>query len=291
MSTNLDTAEELAVSFSDVAGPLSQPVLEDRFEEITQEELRFRDLFRPYDATDLNSDTVEMPIPKDAMGNPKIVQEGAEFPRDQEEYEKETLRFDKFGFEVALTMESQEDSQVDLVQDQVDRQARQTREEMNKQAFETAMEAIDANPYSDAGDNDEHFTFSDVLAGRQKLTQQSYNPDTLIVNVEASHSLMDDANFLRAGDDGSGDLRRTAQIGQIAGYDVIEDDSGLVSNGYGNGASGILVDTDFFGYEGTRMTTTSEEYSEDRTQTDVYRVFNRMGWIVTDPESAVLIQG
>lgn len=291
MSTNLDTAEELAVSFDDVAGPLSQPVLEDRFEEITQEELRFRDLFRPYDATDLNSDTVEMPIPKDAMGNPKIVEEGAEFPRDQEEYEKETLRFDKFGFEVALTMESQADSQVDLVQDQVDRQARQTREEMNKQAFETAMDAINANPYSDVGDDDGQFSFSDVLAGRRELTKRSYNPDTLIVNVEASHTLMDDGNFLEAGDEGREDLRRSAQIGQIAGYDVIEDDSGLTGHSYGNGPSGLLVDTDFFGYEGTRMTTTSEEYSEDRTQTDVYRVFNRMGWIVTDPESAVLIHG
>jgi HK97 family phage major capsid protein len=293
MSANLDTAEELAVSFDDVAGPLSQPVLEDRFEQIIQEQLRFRDLFRDYDATDFNSDTVEMPIPKDAMGNPKIVEEGAEFPRDQEEYEKKTLRFDKFGFEVALTMEAQADSRVNLVQDQVDRQARQTREEMNRQAFRTAVDAIDSGSQIVNTNADGQFDFGDILDGREVLTKKSYNPDTLIVNVEASHSLMNDGNFLEAGDDGREELRRSAQIGRIAGYDVLEDDSGLLGSRVATGQDpvGMLVDSDFFGYEGTRMNTTSEEYGEDRSQTDVYRVFNRMGWIVTDPESGVLIEG
>jgi hypothetical protein len=291
MSTQNRSVEELSVTFEDIQGPLSQPVLEDRFEEITQEELRYRELFRNYDATSLNSDTVQMPIPEDTVGNPKIVQEGAEFPRDQEEYRREQLTFDKFGFEIAISMEAQADSQVDLVQDQVDRQARQTREEMNEQAFRTARDAINQNSSRVVSDGpDGIMGFEDILRGREELTTKSFNPDTLIVDVNGSHDLLNDGNFLEAGSEGQVELRRTAEIGQIAGQTVLEDDSGLNITGNDN-PGGMLVDTDYFGYEGTRLETTSESYTEDRTQNDVYRVYNRMGWLVTDPEAGVIIEG
>ena len=277
--------EELSVTFSDVSGPLSQPVLRDRVEEIVQEQMRFRAAFRDFDATGINSNVVEIPIPEDEMGNPKIVSEGAEFPRDQEQYYTETLEFDKFGFEVGVTWEAGEDTQIDLVRDQVDRQARQMREEMNRQAYEAIQ---DAN-LAAVGDANDTLTFDDILAGRQQLLEHSYDPDLLIVDVEGAHDLLGSNNFLEATDDQSS-MRRSGQIGRIAGLDVVEDDSGLtLSQTSTTGA--LMVDTDFFGYEGTRAPVRTEQYEEERTQTEVFRIYNRMGWLTVQDDAGCVIEG
>lgn len=279
------SAEELSVTFSDVETAFSQPVLESRVEEIVQEGLNFREAFRTYDATGINSNVVEIPVPKDEMGSPKIVGEGSEFPRDQENYETKRLEFDKFGFEVALTFESQLNSQTDLVRDQVDKQARAMSEDMNERAFEH----IDGSGLTAVGDANGTLAFGDVLAGREALVGRHYSPNLLVVNVEGAHDLLASNNFLEATDDQSS-MRRSGQIGRIAGLDVVEDDSGLAFSN-ATGPQGLLVDTDFFGYEGERYPVTSEQYGEDRSQTEVYRLFNMMGWLVMEPDAGVVIDG
>jgi len=280
------SAEELAVKVGDIDDfRLTHPILRDRVEEITQENLVWRQAFRDYPATDLNSNTVQFPVPDDNIGNPDVVAEGAEFPREQETYSKKTLTFDKFGFEVALTHEATEDAMIDVVRDQVDRQARQMSEEMNKQAFDV----ISANNRGSVGDADGVFTYDDVLAGRQPLMQDNYDPDLLIADLDAAHDLLQDANFLEASEM-QGEMRREGQIGRIAGFDVIEADDDFNITGNSNPGA-VMVDTDFYGYEGEREAITSEEYREDRTQTDVYRVYTRMGWLAIDPQACVVIEG
>jgi len=272
-------AEELAVKVGDIDDfRLTHPILRDRVEEITQENLVWRQAFRDYPASDINSNTVQFPVPDDEIGNPDVVAEGAEFPREQETYSKKSLTFDKFGFEVALTHEAVEDSMIDVVRDQVDRQARQMSEEMN-----------DANNRGTVGDADGVFTYDDVLAGRQPLMQDNYDPDLLIADLDAAHDLLQDANFLEASEM-QGEMRRSGQIGRIAGFDVVEadDDFDITGN---NNPGAVMVDTDFYGYEGEREPVTSEEYREDRTQTDVYRVYTRIGWLAIDPNACVKIEG
>jgi len=277
--------EELSLSFDDIEGPITIPVLEDRVEQIVQENLVYRDVFRSYDATNIASNVVQIPVPKDNGAHPKIVDEGAEFPRSHEEYELKEMDFSKFGFEVPLTMEAVEDSRIDLTQDQVDRQARQMAEDINARAYEYATKPVDT--VSD-GSSDGTMTYSDMLAGREELVSESYNPDLLIADVEAFHDLSASSNFLEATDQQS-TMRREGFDGRIMGMDVIEDDSGL---NLGNGGPGaLMVDTDLFGYEGERTPVTTEEYEEQRTQTDVYRIFARMGWLVTDPDAGVVIEG
>lgn len=289
--TNMD-AEELEVKVGDIDDfRLTRPILRDRVEEIVQENLRYRQAFRDYDATDINSNTVNFPVPDDTIGNPQVVSEGAEFPREQETYSKQTLEFEKFGFEVALTHEAQEDSMIDVVRDQVDRQARQMAEEMNQQAFDV----ITGNYGSIEGDSDGVFTYDDVLAGRKALMQSNFSPDLLIADIDASHDLMSDANFLEASEM-QGEMRRSGQVGRIAGFDVVEADDGnnIVSGAGGSNSDNpgaVLVDTDYYGYEGTREPVSTEEYREDRTQTDVYRIYNRMGWLAIEPNAAVVIEG
>ena len=290
MTENIDvsemTAEELAVKVGDIDDfRLTRPILRDRIEEITQENLVWRQVFRDYDATGINSNTVQFPVPDDDIGNPDVVGEGAEFPREQETYSKETLTFDKFGFEIALTHEAEEDAMIDVVRDQVDRQARQMSEEMNKQAFDV----LTANVGGTSGDADGVFSYDDVHNGRQPLLEDSYDPDLLIADLDAAHDLLQDANFLEATDE-QAQMRRSGQIGEIAGFDVVQDDSGLNITGNSNPGA-IMVDTDFYGYEGEREPITTEEYREDRTQTDVYRVYTRMGWLAIDPNAARIIEG
>jgi len=287
--------EELSLSFDDIEGPITIPVLEDRVEQIVQENLVYRDVFRSYDATNIASNVVQIPVPNDNGAYPKIVDEGAEFPRSHEEYELKEMDFSKFGFEVPLTMEAVEDSRIDLTQDQVDRQARQMAEDINARAFEYATGPVDR--VSD-GSSDGTMTYEDMLAGREALVSESYNPDLLIADVEAFHDLSASDNFLEATDQQSS-MRREGFDGRIMGMDVIEDDSGLDLGGTYNIDGGgttsqpaaLMVDTDLFGYEGERTPVTTEEYEEQRTQTDVYRIFARMGWLVTDPDAGVVIEG
>lgn len=280
------SAEELSVTFEDIEGPFTLPVLEDRVEEIVQENLVYQDAFRDYNATNIASNVVQIPVPKDDMGSPKIVDEGAEFPRTHEDYELKELTFDKFGFEIPLTMEAVEDSRINLTEDQVDRQAREMAEDINWRAFTHIVEALGADM---VGDGDGTMTYNDVVDGREALVSESYSPDLLIADSASVHDLMRSDNFLRATDLGD-QLRRDGAVGRIAGMEVIEDDSGLNLTDNGNPGA-LMVDTDNFGYEGTRTPIQTEEYEEVRTQTEVYRIFARMGWLVTDDDSGVIIEG
>lgn len=289
MSTeSYQSGDELALDFQDIEGPVTLPVLRDRVEEVVQEELVYRDVFRGYDATDLASNVVQIPVPNDDGAHPKVVDEGAEFPRSHETYELQEMSFDKFGFEVPLSMEAVEDSRIDLTQDQVDRQARQMAEDINARAFTHIKDALSAASRFQ-GDDGGTMTYDDVLQGREDLVSSSYNPDMLIADVEAVHDLKRADNFIRGGSDSSTEFRRSGEVGEILGMTIMEDDSGLPLSDSGPGA--LMVDTDLFGYEGERTPITTEEYEERRTQTNVYRIFARMGWLVTQPEAGVIIEG
>jgi hypothetical protein len=279
--------EELAVRMGDIDDfRLTHPVLRDRVEEIVQENLAYRQAFRDFDATDINSNVVEIPVPQDDMENPSVVGEGSEFPREQENYTNESLTFKKFGFEVALTHEAQEDSMIDVVRDQVDRQARQMAEEMNYQAFTNLIDGISTT----VGDADGVLSYDDLLDGRKELLTNNYDPDLLIADVEAVHDLMGDSNFLEGETEANAEMRRSGAVGRVLGMDVVEADDG--NNITGNDHPGaVMVDTDYFGYEGTRESMTSEDYEEQRTQTDVYRVYNRLGWLTIQSNSGVIIEG
>lgn len=273
--------EELDVKFSDT---INQPVIRQRIEDIVQEDLAYRQAFREYPAGNLGSNSAEIPVPADDMGHASKVGEAAEFPREQDHYETKTLTFDKYGFEVSITYEAQEDSMLNIVQDQVDRQGRQLRETLNAEAFEH----LNSNTGATVGDGDDVMSYDDVLQSRKTLMKKNYDPDLLICDVEAVTDLMSSNNFLEASEM-QGEMRRSGQVGEIAGLDVVQvADDHQINGGEHNG---FLVDTDFYGYEGVRDGIQTEEYEETRTQSDVFRVFTRMGWLTMEPDAAVTIDG
>jgi len=258
-TTNSNQTAELSLDYDDIEGPVTLPVLRDRVEEIVQENLVYRDVFRQYDATNIASNVVQIPVPKDDGAHPKIVDEGAEFPRSHEEYDLQELTFDKFGFEVPLTMEAVNDSRIDLTQDQIDRQARQMAEDINARAFSHIDDALRANGRTEGGNNGT-MTYDDLLQGRENLLQSSYNPDMLIGDVSAIHDLKRSDNFLEHGSDEQADMRRNGPVGRVLGMTVMEDNSGLPLGGTSNPGA-LMVDTDVFGYEGERDPVTTEEYN------------------------------
>jgi hypothetical protein len=283
MAEDTFDVEELEVSFSDT---ISQAVIRDRVEDVVEEDLQFREAFMNYPAQDVSTNVVEIPVPEDDMGLPSLVGEGDEYPREQEHYGTEKLTFDKFGMEIAFTWESQEDSLINHVSSQVDRQGRKLQERLNEEAYEVLA---NNNHPTTAGDADEVFSYQDVVAGRNVLKQESYNPDLMIVDLEASADLLTDANFIHATDMGD-EILRTGQIGQIANLDVIEADSRRIG---GDDATpgAFIIDTDWYGYESTRTGITSEEYTEMRTETDVVRIKTRMGWISIYEDACVEVEG
>lgn len=75
----------------------------------------------------------------------------------------------------------------------------------------------------------------------------------------------------------------------------MEDGSGLDLTGRVGWTSSnpgeLMIDTDYFGVEGDRTPITTEEYEEEASQTDVYRIFSRTGWLSVQPDAGVVVEG
>ena len=140
-------AEELAVKVGDIDDfRLTHPILRDRVEEITQENLVWRQAFREINATDIQSNAYTFFVDNDDMGTPEVIGEGEEFPRDKSTLREITVNFEKFGDSVAITMEAMEDGMVDMKARQIEDLARRMAQWLNEQAFEQ----IDAPPIKDS---------------------------------------------------------------------------------------------------------------------------------------------
>ena len=282
-----DDTEELALTSAD-AQPLTQEVVRDRIEEIVQENLVWREAFMDYPAQGMDSNILKIPVPRDEDDFDMEVGENAEYPREEGDYDEKTLEFTKYGFEIPISMEARNDTFLNLTQDQVDRQARRLREHLNEEAWNV----IDANatgPVSDDGGADGTMSYGDIVAGRQTIKGNQYDPDLLVADVAAVHDLMADPNFVTESELGD-DVRRSGQIGRIIGLDVVEADDDQNITGTGNPGA-VLFDTDYFGYEGQKLPITTEQYDEDRSESTVFRAKSRIGWTVIQPEGAVIVEG
>lgn len=272
----------MTVKASDV---LTEEVVRQRMEDIVQENLQFRQAFRSLDVTSINSDTFKVPRPTDEIGLPEAIPEGAEFPRDEENYEKVNINWDKYGFEVALTREGQADSMIDVKADQMERQARQMQERLNELAFNE----LEGNRHATlAGDGNDTMSFSDVVDGRQTLRQDNFSPDLLLVDIEAEQDLLTDSNFTHATDLGDNTLTEGA-IGRVAGLDVIVTDAGHIS---GDGTpTAYIVDTDFYGYEATREPIMTNQYDDPERQANIIQIWTRKGFKAIEPNAAIRVDG
>ena len=271
---------------------ITEEVVRNVTEDIAEENLQFREAFRSLSATNINSNTYKLVLPKDDLGEPQVIGEGEEFPLDEHENQKLDIEFDKYGFSTMLTMESVEDSMLDVRADQVEQRARQLRENMDRRAFDT-LQNNNGGVYTDTS-ADGVFDFADVVSGLTAMQDSNYNPDALMVEPTAVGDLMLDEQFTDAASDEGHQAVREGVVGQVAGVDVLVANSQDISeSGFSDTGNpgGILVDTDFYGYEVTRTPITSEEYEKPERQADVIQTYTRKDWISVYDDAAVFIEG
>jgi hypothetical protein len=271
---------------------ITQEVVRNVVEDIAEEELQFRNAFRDLSATDINSNSYELVVPKDDMGEPQVIGEGEEFPLDEGENEKLSIDFEKYGFATQITMESMEDSMLDVKRNQIEQRARMLQENLDRRAYNVLVSDNDGVVSQDTG-ADGTFDFADVVAGITQLQGNHYSPDTLIVEPEAVGDLMLDDQFTDAASDSGHDTVRSGEVGQIAGVDVQVTNFTDIDHGSATSSNpqGVLFDSDFYGYEVTRTPVSSNEYEDEGRQADIIQTYTRKDWVSVYDDAAVFVEG
>lgn len=273
----------------DTTDVLTQEEIRMRLEEITQENLQFRNAFRDLDLSGIDNDTYKIPRRKDSLGEPAAIPQGSEFPMDEEEWEMITLHFQKYGFSVPISREAQQDSFRNVAADHVTAMGRQMNELLNRIAYEELSTNLnDASPAGGVSSGTSgKFDYHDVVDGQKVLRRDSYNPNLLIVNTQAEADLRTSEEFIHASDLGD-DTLTSETVGRVAGMDIVVSNDGHMSQSTGEG---YLLDTNFYGYESTRENIMTDEYYQEQRQVDVMQIWTQMGWKAVDPQSAIKIEG
>lgn len=270
------------------ADVITQQAIHDVVQEATEETLPFPEAFRSLDISGIENDTIELPVGGDAMASPERIGENGEFPRDEEDISTEPVTVEKYGVEVSVSRESQQDSVFDVVARQVERKARRMAELWNEKAFQE----LDANlhpdsPAADSGGTAGVLEFTDVMRGKTILQQDQLDPDLLIVNVKGEEELATEENgYFRMTELGDNVVREGA-IGRIAGFDVVLDNSDHMSQTQGEA---YLVDTDRYGYEVVKESVMTDEYYDDSRHANIFQIWARFSYFALEPEAAIKIE-
>jgi HK97 family phage major capsid protein len=275
----------MALTTKDV---ITQDFVRETVEEVVEENLIWRRVFREIDASNIESNSYTFYIENDNMGRPQIVGEGEEPPRHQSDVTEKTVQFDKYMGELSITMEAMEDGLIEMKAREVEDLARAMSERLNEEAFNQLQgnwQTQDSNT-DPIGDQNGTLSFSDIVEGMKALREDDYQPNLLIVDLDGYTDLLTDSNFNRATDSGD-DVVQSGEVGQIAGMPVVIDNTQDIAGGHG----AVAVDTTRYGYELTRTSMSTMEYEEPSRQTDVVQAFTRKAWTTIFSEAAARIDG
>jgi hypothetical protein len=281
----------MALTTKDV---ITQDFVRETVEEIVEENLIWRRVFREIDASNIESNSYTFYIESDNMGRPQIVGEGEEPPRHQSTVDEKTVQFDKYMGEISITMEAMEDGLIEMKAREVEDLARAMSERLNEEAYnqldgswQTSLE-----DGSDIGDKNDVLSFGDIVEGMKALREDDYTPDLLVVDLDGYTDLLTDSNFNRATESGD-EVVRSGEVGRIAGMPVVVDTTQDIGtdNGDGAGNGAVAVDTTRYGYELTRTPMSTMEYEEPSRQTDVVQAFTRKAWTTIFSNAAARIDG
>ena len=284
----------MALKVNDV---ITRDFVRETVEEIVEEELVWRQAFREIDATNISSNAYTFFVDNDDMGTPEIIGEGEEFPRDKSTLKEITVNFDKFGDEVAITMEAMEDGMVDMKARQIEDLARRMAQHLNEKAYEQLADnhITETATGDQIGDDDGTLTFGDIRDGMVGVRSYNYTPDLLIVDLDGYGDLLTDDNFNRA-TDGGDEVVRSGEIGRIAGMDVVVDNTqrigegGASNGGAEEGSGAFVIDSTKYGYELTRTPIETNEYEDPERQADIMQIYTRKAWATIFPEAAAKVE-
>lgn len=261
---------------------IDQESVRARVEQIAEENLQFRQVFRQTPAPDDAGDSFKIPVPNDALGEPEDIEELEEYPHDEEGYTKVKIDRQKIGQVVPITDEVQMDNLFDVQADHIDRMGRKMQEALDSRAFDV----LDANLNAETvGDDQDNLTYAEVTEGLRVVRSDGYNPDTLIIDSHGEEDLLNDDNFNRATSAGDS-VVRNGVIARAASMNVVVSNTGDMAQ-----HDAYVVDSDFYGYEGVWSDVETDTFREDMSDVDYLKIRVFRGWQATDASAAVKVQG
>ena len=267
---------------------IDQEAVRAEVEQYAQENRVFRQAFRQIDSTGIDSNTVEIPV-LDEVRAAGVVDEGTSYPSAGDATQKVTVEHNKYGVEVELTYESIEDALLDVIALHTEERAADLADALNEAAYAEITET-DGNGNlvnlqgTTVGDDAGDLAYADAVDAMTALEAESYDPDLLIVSAQSKGDLMKSDKFTRASELGDNVVRDGA-FGQVAGVDVLVDDSGKLGAG-----EAMLFDSSRYGIESQREEMTSLEYDKEAENKMVVQVRTRMGWTAIRPKAGVKIE-
>ena len=284
----------MATTASDI---VSQEAVRSVLEEQLTKTYQFRRAFQNHDATNINDDQFSFPDRTVELDSDDVVEveELADYPRSGTDYGKDTVVYDKRGFEVVLSDEAVSDSKIDV---EMDTQAQQMNSWQGSQDH-LAYNILNNNQNSagPVGNNDGSITYQNIADARSTLWDAEYDIGEMTLFVEGGGwtdiSTMDE--FTPASELGDyvvqnavlpdGNLGQ-AFIGTVAGIPTFATNTADLGD-----REAFLVDTSRFGYESTRWEQEIIQYREEDKDADVWKIRGRNGFIATDPGANLKITG
>ena len=259
---------------------IDQEAVRAEVEQYAESNRVFRRAFRQIDSTDIDSNTVEIPV-LDEVRAAGVVDEGTAYPSAGDATQKVTVEHEKYGVEVELTYESIEDALLDVIALHTEERAEDLADALDEAAFEEIQGNVQADVIGDAGGE---LAYADVVDAMTALESEAYDPDLLIVSAPSKGDLMKSDEFTRASEMGD-DVVRDGAFGEVAGVPVFVDDSGQLGAG-----EALMFDSGRYGIESQREEMTSLEYDNESENKRVVQVRTRMGWKCIRNDAGVKIE-
>jgi hypothetical protein len=253
-------------------------------EEIAQENTVFREAFRSVDIPERTGDSYDIPVPEDKLGEPTEMQPGSDFDYGREEYDTITLERGYWGSGSRIAEQEVEDNVFSVVEDHVDRHAQAMAEKLDAEAYAVLANAAPAA--NAVGNDDGSLTFDDVVAGIEGLEARDggYQPDMAFVGTSAKADVI--RYLADRGTDLGDETVETGSIGNFAGLDFMYSNTGLLPSN-----DAILVDSDFFGYEGVWNGVDTDSEEDFDTRSTKLQIFAEMDWETAHAPAAIRVQG
>lgn len=277
----------MAILSNDV---IDQEAVRAEVEEYAKQNRVFRQAFRTINSTDIDSNTVEIPV-LDEVRAAGVVSEGSTYPEASDGTRKVTVAHDKYGVEVELSYEAIEDALLDVIALHTEERAEDLADALDDAAHAEVTEYDSTNavyvnlqdaPIGDAGGT---LGYDEVIDAMTALEDKQYDPDTLIVSAQSKGDLMKSPEFTRASQMGDEVIQEGA-FGEVGGMPVYVDNGGHLGAG-----EGVMVDSSRYGIESRRENMTSLQYDNESANKKVVQVRTRMGWKAIRPQAGVKIEG
>jgi parallel beta-helix repeat protein len=166
-------------------------------------------------------------------------------------------------------------------------------EKLDAEAFEVLnAAATSAAPQDDVAlpagsDNGDDMTFEDVIKGMEVLESREggYEGDILFVGTDAKNGIVRDLSD-RGTELGDNTITGNGIVTNYAGVDIAFSNNNLLTDN-----DAILVDTEYFGYEGEWLPISTDQEEDFDSQSTKLQIRWKGDWVSTQPESAVRIRG